>query len=557
MPLPTRRNRFWPTLIGLFAALTLACALTAWVVAPDTAFHLGRIEGLATHFREGGGYPLRLDAWACAGYGYATPIFYCDLFLTPLAAARALGAPLAAVWVGFALGAIAALVAVAAGLARWFGLGRRATLASVCLYATPCALNFFHGGALGTLCGNVFMPCVVFPAWVLLAEAPLGRRRAGEALAALGVGLTALPLAHLPSTVLAAAFLVALGLFRAPFLLRHPRRLLALAALAVAVAGLTAWFWLPLLEQWGSALVCFELGPRSRFAEGWVSPMGWFLPAALWQAFAARFLGGAFAMWGSAFLMWGWFLAPMAWVAWRQGGIRRLREAPFWVRFAVWACALILLLLACKPLLAALEPLLSPLQRPSRLQTLWWALFAPVAGRFLAEICTERQRRLLALCVALVFLKSFATPLHDRAATFLGHRPTPAERPFDIGNAEYLPTAWNRLHHPGDPYRTFAWAAADSAAHGTLTHTIAHPAPTLALPRFHYPGYAATLDGAPCAIRPAADGTVEVLTAGRTGDLRLSYEGTPLQRLATRISLRTAAILLALGGLLLARRARK
>ena len=59
----------------------------------DTLFHLSRIEGLSEAIRRGDFLPA-LYAYKNNGFGYASPLFYCDLFLLPATILYAMHIPI-------------------------------------------------------------------------------------------------------------------------------------------------------------------------------------------------------------------------------------------------------------------------------------------------------------------------------------------------------------------------------------------------------------------------------------------------------------------------------
>ena len=56
----------------------------AVIPSQDLTFHLNRLAGLANAFEEGQILP-KIYPYANFGFGYATPLFYCDFFLYPFA----------------------------------------------------------------------------------------------------------------------------------------------------------------------------------------------------------------------------------------------------------------------------------------------------------------------------------------------------------------------------------------------------------------------------------------------------------------------------------------
>ena len=87
--------------IDILLCILLACAClfcffdTKISVSHDLTFHLNRFVGLANAFEEGQILP-KIYPYANYGFGYASPLFYCDLFLYPFGILYHFG--LSAIW---------------------------------------------------------------------------------------------------------------------------------------------------------------------------------------------------------------------------------------------------------------------------------------------------------------------------------------------------------------------------------------------------------------------------------------------------------------------------
>ena len=87
--------------IDIFICILMTCVClfsffdSKILVSHDLTFHLNRFIGLANAFEEGQILP-KIYPYANNGFGYATPLFYCDLFLYPFAILYHFG--LSAVW---------------------------------------------------------------------------------------------------------------------------------------------------------------------------------------------------------------------------------------------------------------------------------------------------------------------------------------------------------------------------------------------------------------------------------------------------------------------------
>ena len=511
----------------------------------DTMFHLGRVDALAEHFLVGGGYPCRLYASSCAGFGYASPLFYGDLFLLPVALLRVCGASLVVCFGALLAEQVILAFCVMYGACKWFGLRARECLACACffLFAPSTMMMIFSYGQVGMAFATAFLPCVVFPTLVLLAERGIAPRRLWEAAFFLVLGMSACILSHVITAVLAVSFIAILCLCRLPHLFREPRRLACLTFAAVATLGLTAWFWVPMLEQ-RAAVDLFV------FSEAWrpasiarIQPVfGFFTDVAIWHKVIYPVLAAYCPEgWGwmlewcrmdfDAFVAWGWLLLPLLWLLFRKGTLARFGEAPLWVRAAGWGL-LVLTVLAAMPLaLGVLEPLLWWTQFPSRFFGLWTCLLAPLVVCFAFRRCTPCQRRLLTEAFLVMFLVVSLFPLYARRCHLagLGHPPV-SEESYSIGNGEYLPERFTQVHggkvpkEEGKEAWPWRWRPGASGDAGIFTLEVTTPQTSVSVPRFYY----------------------EAETAGKTGTLRVWYAGTFLQRASGWFSFGVLLLLLLL-----------
>ena len=62
-------------------------------ICHDTSFHMYRIQGVVNALQDGQFLP-KIYPYANNGFGYATPLFYCDVFVYPFAILFYLGVPL-------------------------------------------------------------------------------------------------------------------------------------------------------------------------------------------------------------------------------------------------------------------------------------------------------------------------------------------------------------------------------------------------------------------------------------------------------------------------------
>lgn len=246
--IPPRRAQ---TLLLLAAVTAFACAPllhTMLMRGDDIIYHLHRIEGLAEELRLGTPLPIYLQSDWFDGQGYATSVFYCDLFLYLPALLRNAGLPLQSCYQTYL-----ALVNLATVLTAWWSFrhmsGRELTGLLGCLLYTlsPYRLvNLYVRAAVGEATAMVFLPLIAAGLWDLytLDTRDARYRTCWFPLAA---GMWGCVMSHLLSTVMygTCVFLVCV-IFLRRTLRRETLRGFCKAAGAAAAASLG--YLVPLLD---------------------------------------------------------------------------------------------------------------------------------------------------------------------------------------------------------------------------------------------------------------------------------------------------------------------
>lgn len=210
----------------------------------DLKFHCYRIWVAAQAMAEGQ-FPVRMASAAFHGYGGATPLYYCDLFLYLPALLYNAFLPLQTCYQIYVVAVNAATMLLAyysfarIGGSRWHG-----AVAAFCY--TLCAYrltNLLLRASVGEYTAMAFLPLVALGAWAIARS----QRPAPRDWLPLGLGMAGIVQSHLLTTELAALFLAVFWLACLPAMLRPARLKAALKAAATAV-GLTAWFLLPCVD---------------------------------------------------------------------------------------------------------------------------------------------------------------------------------------------------------------------------------------------------------------------------------------------------------------------
>ena len=87
------RNKKIIFLTGICLLSSYFIFLKSMAMGHDTSFHMYRLQGIISSFQDGQILP-KIYPYTNNGFGYATPLFYCEVFLYPFAILYRLGVPL-------------------------------------------------------------------------------------------------------------------------------------------------------------------------------------------------------------------------------------------------------------------------------------------------------------------------------------------------------------------------------------------------------------------------------------------------------------------------------
>lgn len=212
----------------------------------DTLFHLSRIEGLAQALNHGDWfakiYPLKN-----LGYGYASPLFYCDIFLIIPAILYNLGLNLASCYkLIIIISTFLSCYLIMNTIYKISKNNSAAYLAGILyLFNNYRITDVYVRGALGEIMGFIFLPIVLLGIYYLLYDDK-------TKWSTLVIGFTGLALTHNITFVLACILFIFFIIFRLKFLLDNKQRILNIVKAASVTFLLTAFFTLPMLEQLAS-----------------------------------------------------------------------------------------------------------------------------------------------------------------------------------------------------------------------------------------------------------------------------------------------------------------
>ena len=207
----------------------------------DMDYHLQRISAMAAELSYGQ-FPVRLTTTTLNGYGYASPLCYCELFLLLPALLYNLWLPLRTCYQIYLFAVTLVTCAIAYYSFAKIAASRRLGLLGALLYTLSCyrLLCVYTRAAAGEFTAMAFFPLVLAGLYGIYTR---DKPRFADWLP-MSLGMAAMVQSHLLSCELTALLLILFCLLRLRETLR-PARLLAWVKAALLAVGLSAWYLFP------------------------------------------------------------------------------------------------------------------------------------------------------------------------------------------------------------------------------------------------------------------------------------------------------------------------
>jgi hypothetical protein len=239
-------RRFYPLLLGILTALGLACFLMPGLPnGHDLYYHFSRLHAMEVNFRLWE-IPSMINHEALVGYGYATGLFYSDLFLYPCVFLMLCGMGIVAAYKCLIFAWMLFIAYSAYFCARKLSASPFGAFAAALLYTWSSYLadDLFIRAALGEFLVFAFMPWIILGLYELIFGKP-------ERFFYFSFGFLGLVCSHNLSLLMLTVICGVIIAFHALRFLREPRRLLflAISPIPVLLAGMA--FLVPMLEQLG------------------------------------------------------------------------------------------------------------------------------------------------------------------------------------------------------------------------------------------------------------------------------------------------------------------
>ena len=215
----------------------------------DIIYHLLRIEALKEGICAGRPF-LRINMLFFGGTGYASSMFYPDFLLYYPALLRSLGAG-----IGLSYHLFLALCIVLGFISSYYCAGyisknQNAAVATAIIFTLYQyhIFDIYERSAVGEFTAVIFLPFVTAGLYDLVYER-------FERPWLLFAGMTGVILCHTITTVICLGLCVLMVLIGIKTLIKEPKRILKLIITALAVIGITAFYWLPALEIMASGVL--------------------------------------------------------------------------------------------------------------------------------------------------------------------------------------------------------------------------------------------------------------------------------------------------------------
>ena len=240
------KKGFFPLLLAILMTFALLPLLMpGLVLGHDLLFHLARLKGLAGGLSSG--YPVYVNPEALSSYGYATGLFYPDIFLVPFAWLHRCGLSIVSSYKVFIIVWSFFNVYTMYFVVKRITSSSHAAFTGGVLYAfsSYMACDIFIRAATGEFLAFPFFVLAVYGAYELIYGDP-------RKCASLTFGLAGIVLTHNISLVLTGIVFVIWFSFNIRSFLIAPVRIIWTLLAVCGALMLSAFYWMPFLEQLSS-----------------------------------------------------------------------------------------------------------------------------------------------------------------------------------------------------------------------------------------------------------------------------------------------------------------
>ena len=233
--------------MGLFATLPLLSDYIGF--GYDLPFHLSRIRAIAEGLKSGY-FPVKVHPGWLNGYGYATGIFYCDLFLYIPALLHLCGISILGVYRIYVI--FMNILTAGIAYASFKGITKDRYIAlmgsavyTLSLFRLGCSFTWVQLGTCGAM---AFFPLVILGVWRIYSLS-VSRKEKDSAWICLCAGMAGVVFNHVLSSVILVLVLVLFALIMHKRTFTKPV-LTSLGKAIIACALVCLWYVVPFLDSY-------------------------------------------------------------------------------------------------------------------------------------------------------------------------------------------------------------------------------------------------------------------------------------------------------------------
>lgn len=247
-PVRWQRLAVWFGIPTLAVLASLPIFTDYAITGADSVYHWGRIEALATDLRAGI-IPVRVASRWLYGHGYASSLFYPDLFLTVPALFRIIGFPLTTAYNMYIFVVNLATAVIAYVSFRGIFDDERIGLLGSLLYtlAPYRVYNIYNRSAVGEYTAMIFLPLLCWGFYRIFTD-DISERRYRYSWIIPTLGFTGIIQSHLLSCEIMGAMTILLCVLLIRRVLRR-QTFLTLVKAVLATAALNLWYIVPCLDM--------------------------------------------------------------------------------------------------------------------------------------------------------------------------------------------------------------------------------------------------------------------------------------------------------------------
>ncbi len=230
-------------LLTFFLCIPLIHTNSTLPLAGDYIFHFSRLIGLANSLKDGT-YPTGVYSHYFNGFGYGVPLFYADFTILPFALLKAIG-------LGFSpcIKIMYASIIFATSTTSYLAAQQisKSSYIGICTMIGYCTCQglfsaLYSGWGFGNIMAMMFAPLIIWGTYNLTEH---GFSKPWVIILA----FAGMVLSHILSTAISILFVTIWVICRINKLIDNPRTIAKLLASALLCLSLTAFFWMPFLEQ--------------------------------------------------------------------------------------------------------------------------------------------------------------------------------------------------------------------------------------------------------------------------------------------------------------------